>query len=305
MNVVRLQGGLGNQMFQYAFGLALARTSPDELLYDTSSYDSDSHRSPALHFWRTDPPLLRAEHLPLLPRRFGGAGLWGLLSGRRPLALVRERRCRFDAKYLAPRRHTYFQGYWQSEKYFTGLRPTLLESFQPIAEVGRDATAWARRIEQTRSLAVHVRRTDYVHLPMMQVCSTDYYEQAVQRLVSRFAGIEAFVFSDDLPWCRHNLALPCPTRYVAVGAAAPHIDLWLMTLCKHHVIANSTYSWWGAWLKQTSGGETIAPCPWFADKKLQGSDVVPDAWLRFSPQGRLLGRPIRPNGTPPIRSEAA
>lgn len=305
MNVVRLQGGLGNQMFQYAFGLALASRSPAELYFDASSFESDPHRSLALHFWRVDPPLLRYEHRGLLPHRFGGPGLRGLLSGRRPMTHVRERRCRFDSKYLAPRGHTYYEGYWQSEKYFVGQRDTLLQAFQPSTQIGRDATAWARRIEQTAALAVHVRRTDYVHLPMMQVCTNAYYRHAIQWLVDRFAGIEAFVFSDDLPWCRQNLSLPCPTRYVAVGASAPHIDLWLMTLCTHHVIANSTYSWWGAWLKRATGGETLAPSPWFADKKLQDSEVAPEAWLRFSPAGQMLGRPIRRPGAASNRVEAA
>ena len=280
MIAIRLMGGLGNQMHQFAFGTYLREVQQREVVYDFASFRDDPLRDYALASWRVSLTPATEQQRQMFPRRFGGRGWRQRLAGGACQRHIRERPWQFHPRYHALPQHAYCEGYWQGEKFFPDIRPRLLELFRPSQPLTRASVDVARQIEQAQAVAVHVRRTDYLNIPFLQVCTAHYYRRAIGQLLAAHERIELFVFSDDIVWCRQHLALNCPTHFVDHNTAATaHEDMWLISRCLHHVIPNSSFGWWGAWLSQR-GGQTFAPDPWFADPKLGGGDIVPPHWHR-------------------------
>ncbi len=279
MIVIRLMGGLGNQMHQFAYGTYLQHVQNREVVYGTASFASDPLRDFALSVWNIDPEFVTPKIRQRCPRKVGGKGWKNYLWGSKPLAMVRQRPWQFHARYHALPSDAFCEGYWQGEPFFPGIRDRLLDCFQPAGVLSSSTRELTKRVEATTSVAIHVRRTDFLTIPFMQVCTVDYYRAAIGQLQATTPGLELFVFSDDIAWCREHLQFASPTHYIDRDAPA-HEDLWLMSRCAHHVIPNSSFGWWGAWLSQR-GGQVFAPDPWFADPKLGGGDIVPMHWNRF------------------------
>ena len=287
MLVIRLQGGLGNQMFQYAFGQAIAAKVCGPVYYDDSSFVTDALRDREIDAWQVEIPLVPVAVRHRFPKKFGGLGLGSnLLRGSMPLSRVREKRpYRFDQRYLQERRSAYYDGFWQNQSYFEAVADKLREKFQPRQPLGNHSTKLLSQIEKNHSVNVHIRRGDYVNHPVHYVCDMTYYEQAVSQLLSKYTGLHLFVFSDDPEWCEKNLDFPCPMTIVdSRRGAPPHEDIFLMQHCRHHVIPNSSFSWWGAWLKHDSSGEVYAPDRWFADESFGGDAIAPSHWQRICTQ---------------------
>lgn len=284
MIAIRLQGGLGNQMFQYAYGRELVSRGYG-VVYEDSSFATDSLRDYELDVWRVDAPKLSAADRVLLPRRFEGQGWANWLQGKRPLRKLSERPLGFHQRFLTPPTHAYLTGYWQSERFFPRVRDELVDAFRPAKSVSEESRHVAALVETTNAVAIHVRRTDFLTLSAHQGCGVAYYERCVSDLLNHFAELEVFVFSDDLAWCEANLRFRCPTRFVGHNSGpTAYEDLWLMSRCRHHVIPNSTFSWWSAWLKTDPSGVTYAPAPWFNDPAAPGGDVTPDRWIAIQRQ---------------------
>lgn len=292
MIAIRLQGGLGNQMFQYAYGRELVHRGY-EVVYEDASFATDSLRDFELDVWRLQAPRLSSADRVLLPHRFDGQGWKNWLRGRRPLRKVSERPLGFHPRFFSPPSHAYLTGYWQSERFFPHVRDELVEAFRPTKALTAESQAVARQIEATNSIAIHVRRTDYLTLEFAQVCGLDYYERCVSELLSRHEGLEVFVFSDDLSWCEENLRWNCPMHFVGHNrGATAYEDLWLMSRCRRHVIPNSSFSWWAAWLKPDQQGEVYAPKPWSQDPKWDHTEVPATRWLSTpasSPPAQKVG----------------
>jgi len=270
-----LTGGCANQIFQYATGLALARRLGVELKLDISWYETTTPSRPRMYslglFKGVDArmvhnllgQIIREEGLPYKPALFENA----------------PRKCSLV-------------GYWQCEKYFFGLRDELRERLLPREPLPERSTATQRAILQAgeRSVFVHVRRTDYVGNPYHVVLSMDYYRQAATHVAAMVSGPEFFVFSDDPQWCEENFKLPYPTTIVSNfdRTDGNHLgrddaDLYLMRLCGHAIMANSSYSWWGGWLgADVKGGIVIAPKSWLGPAfKDDPRDIVPGRWIRL------------------------
>lgn len=290
MIVSRIQGGLGNQMFQYAYGLYLARRYETPLWLECSHVARDRLRSMMLDQWKIDTPHV-TEHLrQLVPHRYGGAGWKNWLRGQKSMRRVAERPYGFQKKFLDPGDHVFLDGYWQSERFFPQLRTTLQQCFQPADDVSPTTRAIANKMAQGSSVSLHVRRGDYVtseHTNSVHgICSQEYYQSCIDQLQGSTESMHVFVFSDDPRWCQQNLVLGCPVTYVTHnGAQRAHEDIWLMTQCRHHVVANSSFSWWGAWLRTDDTGMVFAPQPWFRSEQLDTSSVVPAAWRRVANRG--------------------
>lgn len=281
MIVVRLQGGLGNQMFQYAYGCALAHRGR-KVVFDRSSYATDTLRDYELDVWQTEVPTLPASQLGRLPKRYGGNGKLAWLRGQRPLSLRTEKPLGFHARWNQPADNTYLSGYWQSEAFFKNCSGLLRQHFQPRQPLARPARQMLAEIEAGNSVAVHVRRTDYLQLPEMQVCDEQYHRRCVQQLLESEGPMTAFVFSDEPAWCRDHLGLPCDTRVVDDNVTGDAWQqLWLMSRCRHHVIPNSTFSWWAAWLKPDPTGKTFAPDRWWNDPTKSDAGIVPAEWIKM------------------------
>lgn len=188
----------------------------------------------------------------------------------------------FDRRFERISRPVYLVGYWQTEKYFAWNRARLLQDIQLVDPLAA-GTPLLDLIRTTNSVALHLRRGDYVTnsaaAQFHGLCDMAYYQAAVAALKDRLADMHIFVFSDEPDWARENLKFDVPAHFVdANGADKGHIDLELMSQCRHHVIANSSFSWWGAWRSQSPDQLVYAPRRWFRDPGTDTSDVIPSRW---------------------------
>lgn len=287
MIVTRIFGGLGNQMFQYAFGLYLSNRSRTELVLDCSALAVDPLRDYMLDRWTIDARLASEDQRQLFPRRYGGWGLKNLWWARMPLRRVRERPFGFREKYLACGNNVYLDGYWQSEQFFPNLRERLQTLFQPSRPINEESTAIARQMEKVSAASLHVRRGDFVQSKVIfethGTCPLGYYQTCVADLLERNQKLQIFIFSDDHEWCRQNLHFACPTIHVDHnGDGKMHEDLWLMTQCRHHILANSSFSWWGAWLRADESGTVYAPERWFRNDRYDSQSIIPATWRKMA-----------------------
>ena len=280
MIITRLFGGAGNQLFQYATGRALADRLCVPLALDRRYVGDAMERGDCFEHFQN----ARFEEAPCLPpSKMDGAvryGLWRLL-GRSP-SLHRERGLGFDPTFFDLPDDSYLHGYWQSEKYFGPDPARLRADLTMTTPLDVANAAVADRIGKTAMpVSVHVRRGDYMSSGAYAACTADYYRIAVARLQGRSdTPLTAFVFSNDPAWAADNLDLGIERVVVDVNDEhAGHFDMHLMSLCTHHVIANSTFSWWGAWLNPDPDKTVIAPKNWFADPRLANPDLIPESWI--------------------------
>ncbi len=287
MIVSRIAGGLGNQMFQYAAGRRLAERVGAEFQHDLTPFDTYKlHDCAIRRFSLQSRPMDRAT-LSRLPVRFGGS-LWKRLLriDGPPLALFREKGLAWQPTINTVRDNTYLVGYWQSEKYFAEIRPTLLKEFSlPSPAAGKDLEVM-KAMDESTSVMLHVRRGDYVsNAGTNQIhgtCDEAYYYRAVLMLAKEYGPLHLFVFSDDPTWCRENLKFEHATTVVDHNDASRNCeDLRLMSHAKHFITANSSFSWWAAWLSTSPGKIVCAPRRWFQSEGRDASDIVPDKWRRM------------------------
>ena len=273
-------GGLGNQMFQYAFGLYLAERHRTELWLDSSAFAGDKLRTYMLDRWRITATEAPAAVRALMPRRRRWYRDW--FARRRQLQRVAEKPFGFQRRYLATANGAYLDGYWQSEQFLPGMKARLQTEFQPARSVSAATHAVARQMDACHAASLHVRRTDYLQLSYAGPCSVNYYQRSVAELLARHEGLQLFVFSDDMAWCREQFRFSCPTTFIDHNdGSMAHEDIWLMSRCRHHVIANSTFSWWGAWLRADETGDVYAPRVWFTDPTMDSSAIIPASWRQL------------------------
>jgi hypothetical protein len=296
--ITNLIGGLGNQMFQYACGHALALDLGTSLRVSSELFGS----------YKLHNGLELEEQFLLNLKQASAAEMRNVLGRLRSHPSVRRVVARPALQALggacflaepslaywpelyeraARHRRVYLHGYWQSERYFNRHSADIRAAFNwrkplegPNAELAREIAA------APCAVSMHVRRGDYVSSKKNQAiyaaCSPEYYLAALQRLQTVSPQMQVFAFSDDPQWVRDVLAPQCPgLRLVDHNrGAASAIDMRLMSLCRHHVIANSSFSWWGAWLDARTDKIVIAPMRWFADGR-SDVDLVPAEWERL------------------------
>ena len=289
MIVSKITSGLGNQLFQYALGRHLALQNNTSLWLDLryfgQEYATDTVRkfkldrfTVAYHRLDSSPWLYAAKATRLLPGR-----------SLRPLVETRqEADFHFDPAVLRPAAPlTLLWGFWQSERYFA---PSSAQIRQELTFSRPLATAFLAYQQQIRQAAVpvsvHIRRGDYVTHPEFSqsfgFVGLDYYERALTYLQGQFPAATLFFFTDDPDWVRANIGTDFPHVLVQnTGPDADVDDLQLMSLCHHQVIANSSFSWWGAWLNPNPQKLVIAPHRWFANKPWDTKDLLPTGWLRL------------------------
>lgn len=296
MIVVRLMGGLGNQLFQYAVGRALALRLGTELKLDTGFFTQQLPDTPPRQYALGSLSIRAAQvsEPELSHFRLSSGRVDRLLSkGRQRLGLpqrkydlYRERSFRFDANVAVLPDNSYLIGYWQSERYFYDCRQQLLQELVCTLPLDDGNRQLLEKIRATMSVAVHVRRGDYVNSPQANavhgLCSLDYYRQAVELVAHRLGSPHFFLFSDDPDWVADHLELPYPATLVTINQQAdPVLDLHLISACRHAIIANSSFSWWGGWLNQQPDKLVIAPARWFADPCIDTADLLPQGWIRL------------------------
>lgn len=289
MIIVKLIGGLGNQMFQYATARALAYRHGVELKLDTSFLLRDAEgkytqRNYELSVFEANPKIAtEIETASFL--KFGTNRLFRELQRLVPELFgnlyIAENSPLYFKNFIHLPNHTYLDGFWQSEKYFNNIRHILLSDFQIKTPVPPAVRAWQEKISQVKSIAVHVRRGDYLNSASAQThhgsCSINYYQQAVQHIIDEQGPGEIFVFSDDIKWCRNHLKFNTQTNYVEHAEAACW-DMFLMSQCNGNVIANSSFSWWAAWLNQQPDKIVIMPENWLTGVRSSSLDIVATNW---------------------------
>lgn len=289
-----ISGGLGNQMFQYAHGRALAMRRRCPLFLDVewfARHQGGTPRKfaldvfPALarrpHFWQTSPSAQRNK----LACRPLWWKIWAKTFSLNP-QFKKEHVFEADVRPYAEINYpepAYLEGYWQDERYFLDQAKQIREDFT-FPALPAAAEHMVRCIcASPYAVSVHIRRGDYAHntstLSVHGLCSAVYYTQAIEHIKQYAPKAELFIFSDEPQWAKENFQT-CGLLATIVDLHQEndaHHDMHLMSLCKDHIIANSSFSWWGAWLGEK--GRVIAPKQWFQAPNLKGCSPVPKRWI--------------------------
>lgn len=287
MIYVRLVGGLGNQLFQYACARAVALRHGVEVVLDTRELARGAaHAVYGLDRFAVAARIGEGAELPPARSRIIPYALWraGLMRPR----FLRERGLGVNPAVLAAPDDSYLHGYFQSEGYFRDQAAVIRDDLHILAAPEGENARWLGRIAaEPRAVSLHVRRGDYVGsvkgAAVHGTCDAAYYARAVETIRAR-AGIEPllYVFSDDPAWARENLRPGAEMVVLDHNAASAAVeDLRLMGACRHHIIANSSFSWWGAWRNPSSDKVVVAPARWFADPGLSNPDICPAEWVRI------------------------
>ncbi|NBX76024.1 MAG: alpha-1,2-fucosyltransferase [Proteobacteria bacterium] len=276
MIITKLHCGLGNQMFQYAAGLALANRHRTVQTLDVSwfrTYDGmAAHNQYGLNCFNVTEQFAAHEELSEIAKYQSSKHVAPVVDYYPSFADIPD--------------NTYLDGFFQSERFFLAIHETVRNHFSfrfpPTAAVSRCAEFI---LSSAPSVCLHVRRGDYVALyqDRFGLLGRDYYRSAIQALKERYSGFTVFVFSDDIDSAEKELLLDVPHHFVR---ATEHYNFYdkirLMSLCNHAIISNSTFAWWGAWLIPNKDKTIIAPKPWFTGEGLGQLQVVSDSWIQIS-----------------------
>jgi len=287
---VNIIGGLGNQMFQFAFGYAVSKESNSKIKLEVSGFNSYNQRHYALDLFNVKENSelkpkydflinkINSKHNSLLSK-VSSKLLRELLRFTKFYFQERERFV-FDQNVFNIKTNTFFYGYWQNEKYFKKYRKELLEIFK-LKGIHSQTKEYQQKIIKSESVSLHIRRGDYLN-SIHGTCDMKYYKQAVTEILKINKKANFFIFSDDISWVKNNLDFIDHKTLVLLESDIPdHEEMYLMSQCKHNIIANSSFSWWGAWLNQNSDKKVIAPKKWFNSSTLDTKDLIPASWVRL------------------------
>ncbi len=295
MITIKLVGGLGNQLFQYAFGRALATKQNTELVLDHTTYTTwqfqtnDAVRNFKLDHFNIKARLI-TETESLAQHTFKKR-----LLRKIKRKIFPHQAYIFNPQYFSVQNDSYLEGFWQSEKYFSPIADEIRKELTLKTPLTTQATSLRNTIKtSTPAISLHVRRGDYANNPSISkrfgMCDIEYYKKALALLTEKLGTYSVFIFSDDIEWAKehlpqilplgvqdHYMSRPDPADY----GKFDYEEIILMSSCDHHIIANSSFSWWGAWLNPNNKKIVIAPKQWIADKRVKTRDVIPSNWIQI------------------------
>ncbi len=297
MIIVRLRGGLGNQLFQYAAGRALATHHQVPLKLDLYTYSKHTYRRYELHHFNIDATeATRAE-----VHQFTGSNPFIRYLNKRenyfrcPRVFAQPHYHFYDGFLTLPS-DLYLSGYWQSERHFSGIASSLRSQLTPVQAMDERNLSFQRQMQSHDSVAVHVRRGDYsqgAYSSFFGTLPESYYGEAMTFVRKRIANPVFYFFSDDIAWCKSAFGTTGAEFVDHNRGANAYKDLLLMASCRHNIIANSTFSWWGAWLNTHPDKVVVAPKQWFksgfldrrepvyASRFYDTKDLIPAGWTRL------------------------
>ena len=263
--VIQLSGGMGNQMFQYALYLQLKALGKNVKIDDKTEYEARSSRPIRLPVFdagyekptEAEMKCLTDSYLDLASK------IRRKLTGRKTAAYV-EKGQLFDFKVLEMDR-AYLIGWWQSEKYFLNVKDKVREAFSfKNIELSERMKAYAKAMESCNSVSIHIRRGDYLQVDEVYggICTEEYYEIAMQKMRKEIPDCRFFIFTNDIPWVKEHMQGEDITVVEGNDEDSGYIDMYLMTCCKHYILANSSFSWWGCYLNPSENKKVIAPKTW-------------------------------------------
>lgn len=292
MIIVKLIGGLGNQMFQYATARSLAEKHSTILKLDVAGFEDYKLHRYSLHCFNIWEHLATQTEVSTLIS--ASANQNPLMSKLKNLVkyqpiwqnnvyLCKEKYFHFDPVVLDAPQNSYLDGYWQSERYFVNIKDILIREFSIKYPQDARSREISKAIAETESVSIHIRRADYVENEVTYkihgACTLDYYYRCLDLLMDKIKNPHFFIFSDDHQWVKANLKLDYPMTLVDHNNASKNYeDLRLMSQCKHNIIANSTFSWWAAWLNQNPHKIIYAPQQWFTETTRDTKDLIPQTW---------------------------
>jgi hypothetical protein len=295
MIITSIFSGLGNQLFQYAAGKALAQHHQTELKIDNSwFYSSEEKQTPryyGLGEFNLSEKIANVSEI----RHFtvpAAGGIVGRIRARYNRSLPAHRKPVYyephfhvDPHFFQSRRDALITGYWQSEQYFQPIASQIRTTFT-LPVKGEQNRQWEQRIMAAEAVSLHVRRGDMVSNPDVArvhgACDLEYYREAARKIAEGLTEPEFFIFSDDPEWCLEHLKLDHPVHVVSNNQGDDAWqDMQLMRMCRHHIIANSSFSWWGAWLNPSESKKVIAPARWFNAANHDLRDLLPKDWMRL------------------------
>ena len=295
MVIVKLKGGLGNQLFQYAAARRIALDNNLDLKLDIlSGFENDFYKQKyKLNHFNIIEDFATKEEIDHL-KRLGSTNLIGKVTRLRnsfrfghKYCLIRERMFNFDASILRHYKYAYLDGYWQSEKYFQSIEEVIRKEFSMKSPPEVLNQQIADKIIKTNSVCIHYRRLHGISgdkvcsrgVAIHGATSFEYYHSAINYLSSKYSDLHFFVFSDNSEWAQQNVQIDFPTIFVTYNRdEKDYEDLQLMSQCKYYIIANSSFSWWGAWLNQSEDKIVIAPKQWFR-ANINTVDLCPPEWI--------------------------
>ncbi|HTK19650.1 MAG TPA: alpha-1,2-fucosyltransferase [Mucilaginibacter sp.] len=284
MIIIHVKGGLGNQLFQYSLGRHLAIKNNCELFLDLSFYDNgNQHRNFLLNDFNTKFKILPKESSARY-KKFNNADINRYYNYFKfSFRVYSERHVEKFKPKLLTKKNGFFEGYWQSEKYFNSVRSLLLSDLT-LKFADNKLRGILDDISSNEAVSLHVRKSDYLNPQNKKIysdCDLSYYQNAVELIKIRHPKAKFYIFSDDFDWVSKNLPFNCEHLIVNLNNT-PVEDIYLMSRCKHNIIANSTFSWWGAWLNNHPDKIVIAPEKWFVDEQKFKNDILPDNWTKIA-----------------------
>lgn len=286
--VIKLKGGMGNQMFQYAFGRALEVSAkntgiPINLLFDITAYTNpikkDTRRPYMLELLNTHAHIA-SDEIALKARN--PYGIFSKLVRKGLHKFHIGNTAAFVPALLKPPYKNYYEGYWQSEKYFLAIAEDIRQEFtlrEPFGTVAEDMHK--RIVSDPNAVSIFYRRTDYVGDKTFDIGEQDYQQRAITHMRGLIPNLKLYVMSDDIAWVQENADLPKDSVFVSSKEIPPEEEMFLASSCKHHIIPNSSFAWWGAWLNQNPNKIVIAPKDWVLGNSDEYANITPESWLRI------------------------
>lgn len=289
MKIVRIFGGLGNQMFQYALAVALKSKGNDVRIDASSMNGYPLHNGYELkRIFDADIPQASFLELLWLGYPLPHYRLWQIgkrILPKRQSMIVEDAAMEFNKEVFKQKREMLLEGYWQTEKYFFDWRDKILGAFRfPDFVSKSENLRLANEIVGRNVVSVHVRRGDYLKISNTSgICTEEYYDKAIKLIIDKCNPEMFLFFSDGIDWCKeHFKDLTEDHKFVFVDwnkGQDSYRDMQLMSLCSHNIIANSSFSWWGAWLNDNPDKVVITPSRWMNGPGW--SDIIPESWIKI------------------------
>jgi hypothetical protein len=289
MIVVKLMGGIGNQMFQYAFAKSLSLKKKQPFKIDTRAFEFDKLRDFELDIFNLQDRIASSDEIEssqkvneskysiFLKKMFNKTAV-------KNVKMYTESSLNFNSQIeFLPAE--YFEGYWQSEKYFIQFEQEIRNDFRMLVQPNSYYKEMLTMAIQSESVSIHFRRGDFVSDSKTNefhgICSLDYYKDAMKYMKEYIGDVTFFMVSDDIEWVKNEFKDEKNIFFVENNRGRDFEDLRLMSSCKHNIIANSSFSWWGAWLNENERKVVIAPKKWYRKDEIQQQtrDLIPDTWL--------------------------
>lgn len=279
-------------MFQYAAGRCLAEKRNTSVKTDFIRNRGDIARDYSLSCYSLTENIANKKDIGFFRyfvSRTKAGKLFGRLYKLLPISgrkYIKEPYFHFYLDFFQAPDDAYLDGYWQSEKYSKDIESVIRREFSLKSECAEKLDKELLGIiNSSNSISLHVRRSDYVAdnetSRVHGACSAEYYKKAFEYIAKSVSSPHIFIFSDDIEWAKDNLKFDCPVTYVSNGKYADYEEMYYMSRCKHNIIANSSFSWWGSWLNQNPERIVVAPKNWFNDKRFNTKDLIPDSWIKI------------------------